>query len=36
MGTQPFVLGKDRQSDLFFWLPLDGPHDKHMKKKGDA
>ena len=25
MGTQPFVLGNDRQTDLIFWLPLDVP-----------
>jgi ribosomal protein S18 acetylase RimI-like enzyme len=23
MGTQPFVLGNDRQTDLILWLPLD-------------
>jgi GNAT superfamily N-acetyltransferase len=32
MGTQPFVLGNDRQTDLILWLPLNKPpqepHDK--------
>ena len=25
MGTQPFVLGNDRQTDLILWLPLKMP-----------
>jgi len=25
MGTQPFVLGNDRQTDLILWLPLNVP-----------
>jgi diamine N-acetyltransferase len=25
VGTQPFMLGDDRQTDLIFWLPLDQP-----------
>jgi len=25
VGTQPFVLGNDRQTDLVLWLPLDVP-----------
>ncbi len=25
MGTQPFVLGNDRQTDLILWRPLDVP-----------
>ena len=25
MGTQPFVLGNDRQTDLILWLPLNQP-----------
>ena len=25
MGTQPFVLGNDRQTDLILWLPLNMP-----------
>ena len=25
MGTQPFLLGNDRQTDLILWLPLDVP-----------
>ena len=25
IGTQPFVLGNDRQTDLILWLPLNVP-----------